>query len=262
MQPNQPHQPSAPPPQPPYHPPEYQINPNIPSEKHTTGNFGGTVQHPSGYYEVVPPPAQNNVVPSGHNPYEFIMNPNAAKKKPLGGNNAFLVRIALLLGGLLVLMIVIVATMSALGPKSSTPGLTAIAERQQEIIRIATNASSQTTGQDTANLITNINASVTSSQQQVIAYLVAHGTKLGTKVLALDKNPQTDTLLSNAANANNYDAAVTQTLTQQLITYEGLLQTTFKQTSSKSTKQLLQECYTSASKLLRQAKALPANSSS
>ena len=190
------------------------------------------------------------------------MNPNTPKKKPLAGGNALLVRVAVVGGGLAVLMILIVVVMSALTPKSSTSGLIAIAERQQEIIRITTAANGQTTGQDTANFVATVNASITSSQQQIIAYLATHSVKINKKVLALDQNPQTDTFLTNAANANNYDPALAQTLTQQLNTYEGLLQTTFKQTSSKSTKQLLQGCYTSASKLLVQAKALSAGSTS
>ncbi len=259
MQPNQPQKPSTPPPQPPYHPPEYEINTNIPSARHSGSAFSGTVQHPSGYYEVVPPPATNNVAPSGHNPYEFIMNPNAPKRKSLGSGNSLLTRIALLLGGLVVLMIVVAVLISAIGPKSSTPGLIAIAQRQQEIIRLTTNAKSQTTNQDTTNFITNSNVSTISSQQEVTAYLTAHGTKLNNKQLALDQNSQTDAFLSNATNANNYDNAITQTLTQQLVTYEGLLQTTFKQTSGKLAKQLLQNCYVSANKLLEQAKALPGN---
>ncbi len=219
------------------------------------------VQHPSGYYEVVPPPAPNTGAASGHNPYEFIMNPNMPKSKAFGGKN-FMTQILLLLGGLVIVVIVIGILISALSPKSSTPSLISIAQRQQEITRIATAASGQTIGQDTANFVATMNASVTSSQQQIVSYLASHGTKLDKKTLALDTNPQTDTFLTNAKNANNYDSALTQTLTQQLTTYEGLLQTSFKQTSSKSTKQLLQSCYTSASKLLLQAKSLPANSNS
>lgn len=258
MQPNQPQKPSGPLPQPPYQPPEYTVNSSLPG---STTDQAAIQQHPSGHYEVVPPPSPG-VPLTGHNPYEFIMNPNMPKKRAFGGNNAFLMRIALLVGGLVILMIVVAVIISALGPKSSTPGLTAIAERQQEIARIASAANGQTTGQDTANLAANVSASVTSSQQEIIAYLAAHGTKVGVKVLALDKNPQTDTLLTNAANANNYDPALVQVLSQQLATYQNLLQTTFKQTSSKTTKQLLQDCYTSASKLQSQAKALSASSNS
>jgi hypothetical protein len=261
MQPNQPQQPRTPPPQPPYHSPEYESNANIlPPTSPAASSM--PVQHSDGHYEVVPPLTPNSAAASGHNPYEFIMNPNMAKKKPLFSGGALLPRIALLVSSLVILMIIAVVVIAALGPKSSVPGLTAIAERQQEIIRVAASANGQTAGQDTTNLVASINASVTSSQQSVITYLAAHGTKLNAKVLALDKNPQTDTLLTNAANANNYDNVVAQTLAQQLVTYEGLLQTTFKQASNKLTKQLLQDCYTSASKLLVQAKAVSANSNS
>jgi len=261
MQPNQPQKPSGPSSQPSYHPPEY-TNPNVSPGQSGSNDFLAPIQqHPSGQYEVVPPPTPG-VAPSGHNPYEFIMNPNTPKKRSFGSGSGLLTRIAVLGGGLVVLVILIAIVISVLGPKSSVPALTAIAERQQEIIRIATAAKNQTTGQDTANLVATVSASVSSSQQQVVTYLATRGTKLSPKVLVLDKNPQTDTLLTSAANANNYDTAVAQVLAQQLITYEGLLQTTFKQTSSTSTKQLLQDCYTSTNKLLQQAKSLPANSNS
>lgn len=217
------------------------------------------VQAPSGQYEVVPPlPAANNTGHSGHNPYEFIVNPNTPKRGRalLGGSNSFLMRIGLLVGGAVVLMIIAAIVISALAPKGSTPGLTAIAQRQQEIIRVATAAATQATGQDTKNFIANTELSVTTSQQQVISYLGSHGTKLGTKQLALDQNAQADTLLTNAATANNYDSAVVQNLTGQLQTYKELLQTTFNQTSSKAAKQLVQNAFTSADKLLAQAKSL------
>lgn len=262
MQPSQPHQPSGPGPQPPYRPPEYTVNPDTPYGRPGFGSNSTPVQHPNGQYEVVPPPAQGSGAPSGHNPYEFIMNPNMPKKQPLGHKNAFILRIALIVGGMVALMTVIAVALSLLGPKSSTPGLISIAQRQQEILRISAAATGQATGQDTANFAANINAGVASNKVQIVAYLTSHGTKVDNKLLALDQNPQTDTQLQNASNANNYDTAVTQNLTQQLLTYEGLLQKTFKQTSSAKAKQLLQSSFTSASKLLQQAKTLPANSKS
>jgi hypothetical protein len=218
----------------------------------------------NGQYAVMPPlPAGQNNGHSGHNPYEFIVNPNTPKHggNALGGDN-FLKKIGLLVGGLVVVLIIAAVVISHFAPKGSTPGLTAIAQRQQEIVRIATLAVTNTTGQDTKNLATNIELSVTSNQTQIVSYLASHGTKLKAKDLALDKSSQTDTLLTNATSAGTYDSVVAQTLASQLQTYESLLQTTYKQTTSKPAKQLIQSCYDSATKLLKQAKSLPANSNS
>ncbi len=189
------------------------------------------------------------------------MGSTAPKKKRFkgAGQTSFLMRIALLLGGALILLIVTIVIASALAPKSSVPDLIAVAQRQQEIDRVSGNANGQATSQDVANFAANVNVSITSSQQQLIAYLAQHRTTLSSKLLAGDQNPKTDAALTNAASANNYDAVLVQNLTQQLKTYEGLLKITFNQTSNNQTKQLMQACFATASKLLQQAKLLPAS---
>jgi len=220
-------------------------------------------QHPSGQYEVVPTPqvAPNNGH-TGHNPYEFIVNP----VQPRRGMGAFGGKtpwkgIALIGGALVVVMIVVAVIINGAAPKGSVPGLTSAAQRQQEIIRIATEATKTATGQDTLNFAANVEFSIASSQQQTLTYLQEHGTKLKTKQLALNKDLKTDELLTNAQTAGTYDTTVVQTLTAQLQTYEGILQSTNSQTSSKSAKQLLQTSFVSAEKLLEQAKNLSTTAS-
>ena len=97
---------------------------------------------------------------------------------------------------------------------------------------------------------------MTSAQTQVLNYLSARGTKLSTKVLALDQSSASDTELANAATANDFDSAITQNLTLQLENYESLLQTTYKQSTGPNAKALLQSEYNGAALLLEQAKAL------
>lgn len=220
------------------------------------GQPGSTPQQASGgQYEVLPPlPAGQNNGHSGHNPYEFIVNPVATKRHGLGGD-PFLVKIGLVVGGLIVLMIIAAIVLSSLGPKSVTPDLIAIAQRQQEIERVSTNAFQQASSEDTQNFVSTVALTITSDQGAVLAYLAGHGTKkVSTSQLALDQNSQTDSLLANAQNAGTYDSAVTSNLSSQLQTYAGLLQKAYKDTSSTSAKQLLQTCYTNAAKLLQQTK--------
>ncbi len=235
----------------------------FPDQQNNNGGVNSAPQQgPSGQYQVVPPlPVSNNVGHSGHNPYEFIVNPNTPKhnRSLFGGGSSVFARLGILLGGAVLLMIIVGIVISALAPKGSTSGLTAIAQRQQEIVRVATAATLQATGQDTKNFVANTELSITSSQQQVLAYLADHGTKLAAKQLGLDKDAQTDTLLANAATANNYDSAAVENLTSQLQTYKQQLQTTFNQTSSKTVKQLVQNSFASADKLLAQAKAISAS---
>jgi hypothetical protein len=215
----------------------------------------GPQQAPNGQYTALPP--LNNPAPTGHNAYEFIMEPNSKRPGAFGGrgSGSFGKRIAVVAVLLLVIIIGMFVAFSAFKPKSSTPQLVAILQRQQEIIRIATAATNQINTQSTSNFVINTQLTVTTSQTQVATYLQEHGRKVKAKELALDQDAKTDTLLSNAQSAGNYDRILTSTLTTQLETYEGLLQDTYKTTVSTSTKQLMKKNFTAVEDLLDQAKS-------
>jgi hypothetical protein len=211
-----------------------------------------------------PPPSAQNNGHSGHNPYDFIVNPNTEGKRVglaagLGGNS-FMVKIGLLIGGAALVMIVVALLLSALAPKGNATGMTGIAERQQEMIRVSTNALQQqlASSQDAKNFLSNIQASISSEQAAVLNYLSANGTKLGSSTLALDHSTETDSQLSYAASANNFDSAVTQNLTSQLQAYQALLKTTYAQTSSTQAKAILQKNFNDSALLLKQANTLSA----
>lgn len=222
-------------------------------------------QNSNGQYEVVPPiTAVPNTGSSGHNPYEFIVASTAGQTRTRFGlglaSGSFLMRLGLILGGVIVLAITAAILVSIFAPKGSTPGLTQAAEQQEEIIRVSGLATKQVTGQDAGNFVANVNITIASSQQQVIAYLGNHGVKIPPKTLALSKNSQTDMLLANAASAGNYDSVVAQTLADEIKTYQNLLHTTYQQTSSPQAKQLLQSSFNSANTLLKQYQLLSSNS--
>jgi hypothetical protein len=216
-----------------------------------------------GQYDVLPPlPTMQNNGHTGHNPYEFIVNPNQPKRKgKLFGGDAFLMRLALIAGGAVVLMIVAGVIISAMGPKSNTASLLGVAERQQEIIRIAKDAGTQATGSDVQNFAASVLATVTSDQVKTITYLKANGMKkIPTKTLNLDQSAQTDATLAAAATAGTYDTAVMQNLSSQLATYEQLLQSSYKLTTGKNGKALLQTSFKSADALAQQAKTVSGTS--
>jgi len=240
-----------------------QQNQNGGQQGYGQGPLGGVNTAPqqtqNGQYAVVPPlPVGQNNGHSGHNPYEFIVNPNTPQKRGGLAGAGFGKQIALLVGGVVVLLIIAAVALSALKPKGIGSDMLAIAQRQQEIVRLATAASQQASGQDAKNFAINTQLSVSSSQQQVVGFLTTHGTKTNEKLLALDHTAATDTLLASAANAGTYDSAVVSTLSDQLKTYEGQVQSTYKKATSKTSKQLLQNSYTSASKLLTQANSVQA----
>jgi len=205
---------------------------------------------------VPPPQILPNTGHSGHNPYEFIVAGKQTKRSSFLGGGSFFGKIALILGSAIVLIVVIVLISSALSPKGINPKLTDIAEQQQEIVRVAEAASQQAVGQDTKNFVTNVTFSVSSGQQQILGYLEKHGTKVSAKTLALKQDSQTDTLLTNAATAGNFDSAATQKLASSLQTYISSLKDAYNQTSSADLKQILQSDYASAQVLATQAKSL------
>ncbi len=176
----------------------------------------------------------------------------------LGTGKGLFIRLGSILAGLILLVVIVGILISSLAPKGSTPELIAIAERQQELIRVSKEAANQVTGEDTANFVTNLNLSLTSSQQQLISYLASHSTKINPKTLALDQDSQTDTLLASAASANNYDPALAQNLNEQLQTYETLLRSAYNHSTNKATKQLVQNCFNGAALLLKQGQSLSA----
>jgi hypothetical protein len=222
---------------------------------------GGTVtpqQAPNGQYDIVPPlPAGQNTGHSGHNPYEFIVNPATPKRSGrMFSGNKFVIQIALLLGGVLVLVIIGAIVISALAPKSNTADLESLVETQAELVRVASEGAGQASAQDVQNFVANLELSLSSNQTQLTNYLTAHGATLNSKQLASKQNSQTDTLLTNAIATNTYDSALMTTLNSELTNYQAAIQATYKLTMVTKTKQLLQAEYTAASLLLQQAKTV------
>jgi len=170
----------------------------FPNQQNPSGNGyppqypqGGQPQQPQyGSHEVLPP--LTNTGASGHNPYEFIMNP-ASKKRGLGfggGGGAGKKFVIIACVAVLVIVLIAATLMSALAPKGSTPALISIAQHQQEIIRIADDASDKVSTQNAANFVINAELTVTTSQTEVLTYLRSHsGKKLNSKTLSLTKKP-------------------------------------------------------------------------
>lgn len=185
------------------------------------------------------------------------MSPNNQKKKLTMkglGKGSFGKQIAIFTGGAILVIIIMAVVFSMLAPKSSTPGLLAVAQRQQEILRIASDASRKVNDHTLNNFIVNTNLAVSTNQAELLSYLSAH-TKLkpNPKTLGLDHSSKTDQLLAAATSAGTYNITVTQTLKSELTTYQTLLQTTYNQTTSKSAKALLKQDFNDATVLLEQA---------
>lgn len=190
----------------------------------------------------------------GHDPYGFILNPEKPAKPPmklLPSGNSTLQRAAIFGGGLAVLLILVIVVMSFVskGSQTGTEDIVAVAQQQTELARIATDGTENATSSTTKNLAANLQASMTSAQQQTVAYLKTTHHKVSTKTLSQKKSSTTDTTLQNAKDAGTYDSTFTNIVQQDLTAYAAQLETAYKTKPGPKGEALLNSQY-EAAKLL------------
>lgn len=210
-----------------------------------------------GYY----PPAATHPVTNGQaNPYEFIFADKPVEKKSLLGGTSLVKRILVIVAGLAVLTIAAVIVTSLLSPKDTASSqLFAIAQEQQEIIRIAEVGSTKATGNDARNLALNTQLSLTTSQQATLAYIKQHKGKADEKLLGAKASSDTDKILTVAATNNTFDSTLIQTLHSQLVAYRTNVNTTHQKVSGENARALLAESYKAADLLIAQANKITAS---
>lgn len=185
------------------------------------------------------------------------MNPGKPPKRSgLANNNSTATRIGVVVALVVVVLIFFVIILSLLSSSGgSNTKLTTIAQQQNEIIRVATlanNSGTTQTSQATNDFSQNCLLSITTAQQKLLTYLSAHGTKLGTKQLALAKNSSTDATITAAIASSNLDAVYKNVMRNELQTYENAVKDAYGSTSSAAVKQLLSDEYSGAVLLLQQ----------
>lgn len=208
----------------------------------------------------LPAPAQQYGQPQAHDPtqqFDFIMNPQKPAKKPVllpGGNSQF-GKLALILGGLVVLVILVAVVASLMGGKSpNLTAMTTVAQDQAELARVAKLGESQATNQTLSNAAISIDLTALSANQQLVSYLATNGHKLGDKELSLKRDSRTDTQLKTAEDASNFDPTYAGVLETQLNTYQHDLKTAYASATGPKGRALLSSEYTAAGLLLKQLK--------
>jgi len=203
---------------------------------------------PSGQYiPENPAPAS----PTAH--YDFILNPAKPPKAP--GSGSIGKRLAVVAGVGVVLLIAIILVGSLLGGKSGgITGIITVAQEQTEVMRVAGQAAGHTNTPRVRNLVTNTTLTLTSSQQQLLAYLKQNHQKVDDKVLALKHSTQTDSSLSNAVATNTFDPVFVGILQNDLANYAQAVRTAYKASPGPKGKALLQKEYDSAQLLIQQSK--------
>jgi hypothetical protein len=160
-------------------------------------------------------------------------------------------------GGLVVLLILFSIVKGLLGGGSNLTPFISIAQDQQELIHLTTNATQQQSqGQSMTTIDQNFaitsQLSITSAQAAIIKYMATNGKKVNTKTLSLRINTATDTQLTGSAAAGNYDQTFQAIMKDKLVAYSNGLKQAYKQTSGPKGRTLLADDYRQAQLLLVQ----------
>lgn len=204
-----------------------------------------------------PPALPNNsgpvVSPPQHGAYEFIVNPEKPPRRPsfsLPGSP--IVRVVYIAGTFLVLLIVFNIIKGQVGKSNFTPYV-GIAQEQQEMIHLVTNAGQQTNlSAATQNFAATAQLSLTSSRDATAQYLANNHQKINAKVINLKVSTAVDDQLTNAATAGTYDQSFQTIMKSRLTTYVSDLKQTYQQTKGQRGHALLNDDYNQAQLLLIQ----------
>lgn len=207
-----------------------------------------TVMDPQNPYGPAQPPG---------NPYDFIMSPDSApRQKPklvpgMGGGNSFAKKLAVLIGGAIVVVIILAVGVTLLtGGKTNSSELVELAETQAELIRVSGEGLQNATGQDAKNAATTINLGLQTQQTQLLNLLGQRGQKIKPKELALKQNPTTDKQLMLAQQTSTYDDAFMQIIHQQLSDYVNTLSQLYTKSTDSTVRKQLQTDYNQAQLML------------
>lgn len=200
-------------------------------------------------------PQQPYGSPSGNN-YDFIMNPERPPKKPIvpqiGGASSFSKKIIFIVGGAFILIILMWIIGGMLGGGgTNTAELTKLVQRQQEVARVSAEGATSSSA-TIRNAAANTTLSVTSQQQQWIAFLAREGIELKQEQLKLLESAKTDTTLTTARSNNTFDTAFLNIMRTSLTDYAAAVQTDYTNATSERERTLLSKHYEQVQLLLKQ----------
>jgi hypothetical protein len=188
-------------------------------------------------------------------PYSFILNP-AKKKLPRGGGisqNPFITKLLFFAGGAVVLMLVggFVINMF-FGAKTNLGDILAIVQQEQEIIRVSSKITGNTS-QATKNAATSTETTVITQQHEWLTFMAQHGrAKIPAKELSLKQSSTTDKRLTQAQATSTFDIVFKQIMRDQLEAYAASLKSAHATATSTKEKALLAEDYNEVQILLEQ----------
>jgi len=229
----------------------YYAPPNIPQQPAASGP---TVT-PSPAHAYGPPVAGSE---PPHAQYDFIMNPGQAPKTSIlsgiglsGGSTVKRAGVAAIGAMLLIIVIVLVASVLG-GSKFNSTHFISVGQDQTELVRVATLATSDATSQPAQAVAYNVKLGITTSKQQLVAYLATKHVKISTNQLSLKQNTKTTTDLTNAVATSTFDSAFNDVMKSLLTTYIQDLKTAYNANPGPKGRVLLSQQYNGAELLLQQ----------
>ncbi len=183
--------------------------------------------------------------------YDFIMSPGGGKqpKGLLGGSMNNKKFIAIASGGVLLLLLLITMLFSGGGP-SNADLLLKVAQRQNELIRVAGIGVKEARGTDALNLARTVELNLKSDQTPLLEALKAQKVKVNPKQLTMSSSSETTKMLTEAAQNNRFDEAFVTFIQAELLNYQKDLKEAYSTSTKSALKDTLKRQYDNASVLI------------
>lgn len=202
--------------------------------------------------------------------YAFITNPDVPVKRSsslltLLSGKSLMTRIAVIGGGLVVLLVVISVLRGLVSGSFNLQPFLVVLQDQQELIHITSDASQPQSGQPALpanyqNFLATTKLTVTSAQEQLLIYLAKNNQKVNTAELRY--NTSIDSQLTTAESNDTYTLTFQQIMNSQLDTYKTNLVQAYDKTSGKKGRAQLRSDYNQLKLLIKQfnqANNVPSN---
>lgn len=185
--------------------------------------------------------------------YQYITQSGNASNQPSALANSVPKRIALVVAGLLLLIILFSVGKNALSTGPKLDEVVASMQRQQEILHVLGNALQETSlSTSNKNFALTAQLALGTSQSQLIAYVQDTGMKLTPQILALKLNTTVDTQLTASATNNAYNPTFKDIMITQLTAYQNGLNTAYDQDTGAKGRALIKDDFIQSKLLLEQ----------
>jgi hypothetical protein len=185
-----------------------------------------------------------------NNQYDFIMNPQTSAPKGSflkgGDNKRFF---AIVGGGVFVLLVLVTLLFSGDAP-SNADLLVKVAQRQNELIRVAGIGVKEARSTQALNLARTVELNLRSDQAPLLSTLKAQKVKVGAKQLAMPGSDATTKMLTEARQNNRFDDAFVTFVQSELLAYQRDLQEAYSTSVNNQLKSTLKAQYDNASVLI------------